>query len=125
MRFDIERVGGRVARDDGLGGLAEAASEASLVDAGADVMRTEGAHDEGTLDPLDDVVDAVAIDEPTKLVDLAVELDAATRNLLEINARFGGEVCDVIASARAPRAWTSLQERFAMGGIFDCTALVP
>ena len=98
MGLDDDFVGGGVAGDDGLGGLAETASEAALVDQGSDVPDAEGAGGESALHALGEVGGSVEVEQAPELLDFAFEIDAAAGDLLQIDAAFGGECREAIAS---------------------------
>jgi hypothetical protein len=90
MGLDDDFVGGGVAGDDGLGGLAEAAGEAALVDQGSDVADAEGASREISLHSLGEVGGSVEVEQATDPLNLAFEIDAAAGDLLQIDAAFCG-----------------------------------
>ena len=75
----------------GSGGSAEAAGEAALVDEGAHVAGAEGAGGEGLGHAAGDLGLAVQGDQALELLDLAFEADATAGDLLQVDARLGGE----------------------------------
>ena len=89
MGHDIEGVGRRVAGHDGLGGLAEASSEAALIDEGTDVASAEGARGEGLGHGLGNVGFAEMVDQSIELSDFAIEIDATPGDLVEVDAALG------------------------------------
>lgn len=125
MRLDVERVGGGISGDDGLGRLTEAAGEARLVDEGADVVGTEGAGGEGASDAVGDFGFAVAIDEAHELADFAFQIDAAARDLLEVDAALGRERRDAILALGACGSGPALDELFDVRRVLDGAAAVP
>jgi hypothetical protein len=82
VRLDDERVGCGMSSNNGLGWLAEASRKARLVDAGPHISCAKAARNEGSADPLDNVVDAVTLDESSQLAHFVIELNASACNFL-------------------------------------------
>ena len=70
MGFDDDGVGGGVSGDNGLGRLAKAAGEATLVDEGPDVASSEGASSKRLLHGVGDIGFTVENDETLKFLQL-------------------------------------------------------
>ena len=86
MRLDDDSVGGGISSDNGLSGLAETASEATLVNECSDVASAESASAKCLLDTLGNVSFTVQNDETLKFLQLIFEVDAAAGNFLQVNA---------------------------------------
>lgn len=85
MGLDDDGVGGGVSSDDGLRGLAEAASEATLVNECSDVSSSEGTRDECHFHCVGNVGFTVQSDEALEFLQLVFEVDAAAGNFLQVD----------------------------------------
>src|SRR3984957_4554957 len=117
---DVEGVGVGASGDDRLGGLGQAASEAALVDGGAQVAGAEGASRERLGQAASHLRLAVHRHEAVELLDLAFEADATPGDLLQVHARFGGEVGDsILAGAREGTGALLLGDLLDVSAVLD------
>jgi hypothetical protein len=125
VRLDAHLVGLASASDDRLGRLAQARGEAPLVDVGAHIASAEGAGPERRLDTRDHLRLAVARDEALELVDLGAQVDAASRDLLEVDAARLGEGRDAVLALRPLGAGPAVEEFLDMLGLLDGATALP
>ena len=124
--LDDEVVGGGVAGDDGLGGLAQAAGEAGLVAEGADEASAEGALGEGPDDGRRRPRPRRS--RSTRRIELAHlvrEVDAAAGDLLEVDAGLGAEGGEAVLALGTAGGLAALEELLEVGRVLDVPAAVP
>ena len=119
MGLDDDGVGGGVSGDNGLRGLTETASEATLVNECSDVSSSEGARSECLFHCVGNVGFTVQCDEPLKFVQLVFEVDASAGNFLYVDAALVRERSDSVASARPFGGRASIEHCVDVGAVLN------